>query len=345
MSLLACLLLASALALSPLPAGAADEAGARVRVTVDGDRVSLLAEAAPIRDIVRAMAERTGVAITAVNAGPLQATVNVEREALEQALERVVRAASPAANATTVYSYDGDRLRAVTIHFLAAPRSPEASESYAAAAEGPGPTESVEAPAGNPYHAVIDELRRAGVPDAAIDPDLVRQLAEGGVPVSEILEQLRLIAASAEDPAVSAAWANDGASSGRVMEWPSEVDRQSVAVELRAAGVSGDLDDAHLMTAHHLRNGGVPWPEIVELLGDMGAVPKPPAPAPQVIATSVSGPEVQALRDELRQAGVPEAQLDETGLIMALQLKDAGVEIGEIKENLALIDAASPTED
>jgi hypothetical protein len=232
-------LVVSLVALAPPQDGAADEPGHRLRVTVDGGRVSIFAEAAPIPDIVRAMADRTGVEISAVNAGAFAATVTVEQEPLDRALVRVLGAVSPAANVYTVFSYDGDRLRAVKVVFRPKPGS--------VAEQG----------------ALIEDLRRAGVAVESIDLVAAEELAEAGVSLPEILDVLR---SAAWDPASESAETVESATA-KVSQPLSEVDRQTLSDELRAGGVPEKaLDEGLLLAARQLRSDGVPLEETVETL-------------------------------------------------------------------------------
>jgi hypothetical protein len=336
---------AHAIALAPLHGGAADEPGHPVRVTVDGGRVSIVAEAATVEDIARALTERTGVEIGTANAHGLTASLVVEREPLERAIERVVRAVSPVANAATVFTYDGDRLRAVKILFRTA------GEAAAMADHNPEPLGPGDA--GGPVErsedvrrrAISQQLRAAGVPAVYADDQAVQHLAEAGVSLSEILEHLKQIAAQAgtASPQSEAAESSPGA----VVAPLTEVERQTLTDELRAAGIPHrHLEEGQLLAARQLRSDGVPLAEIADHLRAISPPPQTLAggggTADTDAATHVTTPSVTAeaariLRGELRQAGVSDHQLDESSLIMAQQLRVDGVAIDEIRDNLAAI--------
>jgi hypothetical protein len=334
----ACLLaalLAGAVGLAPRDAGAIAELRHRLRVTAEAGRVSVVAEDAPVTEILEALAQRTGVELAAVNGEPLRATLAVEGESLEVVLARVVRAATPATNAASVLTYDRDqKLLAVTIVFRGGAGGVTAPD-----AETNATGDRLRDEGGT----ILERLRQAGVRDEDLDLTALEHLVAAGVAGSEILELLadrafRVEAVTSAEPAETGTAA--------VVEPLSDTERQILGAKLRAAGIATpSFDDAQLLAARQLESDGVPLAEIVELLsetattagGDTGPVRDDPSTL--IIAPPVTGAAARALRDELRRAGVPDSHLDEDGIIVAGQLRAAGVSLDEIRENLAAMRA------
>jgi hypothetical protein len=262
---------ASAITPALAPAGAVAEPGSHVKVTVEGDRVSVAAHAAPMRQIMRLLAERTGVEILARHAGRLEATVVVQGQPLERALAHVVRAATPATEASSVLVYDDDhKLRTAKIFFRAVAHDAVAEEpDVEAPSNGSHAGSKPDRRADGWRQALVQQLGRAGVAEEQIDWVVTEMLAEAGVPLPEIVGALAAASGVVPDGRSHAGGA--GVVGPAVVEPVSEADRRTLIAELTSAGADqAQLGDDHLFLAQQLRRAGVSLQEIVDLLRTTG---------------------------------------------------------------------------